>query len=108
MRSHIHLSRSRVDGDVVVNPLVEAAQGPDHVLVVHLVDEDLQVLRLPTRLGWHARPELEVHLALGSFPSIHKFAEGQVHLRIEGAPSLEYILLNPQFSRRCKPWTVVR
>ena len=108
MRSHIHLSRSRVDGDVVVNPLVEAAQGPDHVLVVHLVDEDLQVLRLPTRLGWHARPELEVHLALGSFPSIHKFAEGQVHLRIEGAPSLEYILLYPQFFQRCKPWTVVR
>ena len=72
---------------MVVNPLVEAAQGPDHVLVMHLVDEDLQVLRLPTRLGWHARPELEVHLALGSFPSIHKFAarctfELKVHLAL--------------------------
>ena len=49
---------------MVVNPLVEAAEGSDHVLVVHVVDVDLEVVRLPPCFRWHTRPKLQVDLQL--------------------------------------------
>lgn len=59
-----HLPRASVDGNVVVDPLVKATEGSDHVLVVHVVDVDLQVVCLPPCSCWYTRPKLKVDLEL--------------------------------------------